>query len=568
MSTMQAADEMRDDLREYQAKFWVESRDAGARDPGGAYVIGNADDPARAYYLLDILLRHEVEVYELAEKVEVDDESFEPGAAYVIPLNQRQYRLVRAVMEYRTSFEDETFYDVSTWTLPSSFHLPHAELGKRFKGKLLGERISAATFPAGSFRADPEAVAYAFEWRGYHAPRALQRLLAGRFRPYAATKPTTVPTPEGTVDLARGSILIPLGLQIHRMPASPGTTAAQQPPIDRRAEVEEVLQRIAELDGLTIHSVTSGMTPKGADLGSPTMRPLQPVRPLLVVGSGVSGYEAGEVWHLLDTRVDLPLTMVDADRLLSVDLAEYTHILLVDGSYKSWSRSWTPRLESWIKSGGVLVATKRGAEWATEQQLHTAKKTEPAAEGKDDADKGKDDADKGKDDAAKGKKSKKGKTGESPEDGEAQDEGEEPEGEESEEETYRPYGDFLDDRARRVVGGSIFRTTIDTTHPLGYGYRDASLPVFRNSTLLLKRSENPYSTVGRYENEPLLSGYASAERQEEIAGTASIVATRHGRGAVIRIVDNPNFRGVWYGTNKLYLNAIFFGQLIDNTNLD
>jgi hypothetical protein len=23
--------------------------------------------------------------------------------------------------------------------------------------------------------------------------------------------------------------------------------------------------------------------------------------------------------------------------------------------------------------------------------------------------------------------------------------------------------------------------------------------------------------------------------------------------------DDPNFRGTWYGTNKLFLNAIFYG---------
>jgi len=28
-------------------------------------------------------------------------------------------------------------------------------------------------------------------------------------------------------------------------------------------------------------------------------------------------------------------------------------------------------------------------------------------------------------------------------------------------------------------------------------------------------------------------------------------------------VDNPNFRGAWYGTNKLFFNALFFGSVID-----
>ena len=32
------------------------------------------------------------------------------------------------------------------------------------------------------------------------------------------------------------------------------------------------------------------------------------------------------------------------------------------------------------------------------------------------------------------------------------------------------------------------------------------------------------------------------------------------------MVDNPNFRGVWYGTNKLFANALFFGSAIKSTS--
>ncbi len=36
-----------------------------------------------------------------------------------------------------------------------------------------------------------------------------------------------------------------------------------------------------------------------------------------------------------------------------------------------------------------------------------------------------------------------------------------------------------------------------------------------------------------------------------------------GNGKVIFFADNPNFRGTWYGTNKLFLNALFFGSHIN-----
>jgi hypothetical protein len=31
---------------------------------------------------------------------------------------------------------------------------------------------------------------------------------------------------------------------------------------------------------------------------------------------------------------------------------------------------------------------------------------------------------------------------------------------------------------------------------------------------------------------------------------------------VVLFADNPNFRGSWYGTNRLFLNALFLGQHI------
>jgi len=31
---------------------------------------------------------------------------------------------------------------------------------------------------------------------------------------------------------------------------------------------------------------------------------------------------------------------------------------------------------------------------------------------------------------------------------------------------------------------------------------------------------------------------------------------------VISLYDNTNFRAYWYGTNKVFMNAVFFGQII------
>ena len=43
----------------------------------------------------------------------------------MIPKNQKKYRLINAMFETRTKFNDSLFYDVSSWTLPLAFNLDY-----------------------------------------------------------------------------------------------------------------------------------------------------------------------------------------------------------------------------------------------------------------------------------------------------------------------------------------------------------------------------------------------------------------------------------------------------------
>lgn len=75
--------------------------------------------------------------------------------------------------------------------------------------------------------------------------------------------------------------------------------------------------------------------------------------------------------------------------------------------------------------------------------------------------------------------------------------------------------------------------------------------------------DNPWATVIAYDAEPAYSGFVSAENEATLAGTAALIAERSGAGTIILFADNPNFRGYWYGTNKLFLNALFFSKAFD-----
>ena len=126
--------------------------------------------------------------------------------------------------------------------------------------------------------------------------------------------------------------------------------------------------------------------------------------------------------------------------------------------------------------------------------------------------------------------------------------------------TIVPYGLVSKTRGAQRIGGAIFAAVLDTTHPLAFGYREV-IPLFRNHEIFFEPSSTPGATVARYSSTPLLSGYISSKRIAELSNTSALIARRLGKGAVVVFADNPNFRAFWYGTNGLFMNAIFFGSV-------
>jgi hypothetical protein len=112
----------------------------------------------------------------------------------------------------------------------------------------------------------------------------------------------------------------------------------------------------------------------------------------------------------------------------------------------------------------------------------------------------------------------------------------------------------------QVIGGAIFEAKIDRSHPINFGYKNDKIALFRNTTLFIKPDKKSYNNPIQYTSSPLLSGYISKENSALIQNTVPFKAQRMGKGRVLVFTDNTNFRAFWYGTNKLFMNAIFFGD--------
>ena len=492
LEMIRAGLEMKDELLQYQREFSRETAELAAEDDIRAYVFSSPGDDARAYHAIDILNRHQIQVNRLAEDVVIDDMLYPAEDSYIVRTGQPQYRMVKALFEMITEFEDETFYDVSAWTLPLAFDFDFSPLSAReLRGNLLGELISAE-FPAVP-APTTASYAYLFDWSNYYAPRALYRLIDAGVLPKVATQPITISSNGETVSLPAGAILVPLGWQ--------GGDLSDN-------EIHALMGMIAEENGIEVYPVDSGRTPQtGMDLGSRNFASIPLPKVLLLVGEGVASYDAGEVWHHLDARMDIPVHMVDKRDLDGLDLHKYTHLVLVGGNHGDLE-SVKDNIDDWVLNGGTLVGIRQGARWAHDNILYQSASVSSSDHN-------------------------------------------------SEIERF-DYSEKNGIEAQDVIGGAIFAGDLDITHPIGFGIANRNIASQRNTLIAFDPPENPWATLIEIPENALLSGFASSENQEALAGKAMAIAERRGQGSVILFADNPNFRAYFFGTNKLFTNSLFF----------
>jgi len=479
LSTLDAAVSMRQELLEYQKTFYNDARNESSK--GGAIVFGDEKDATKAYRLAEILQRHKIEFHELKSDFSKNGKNYKKGFSYVIPKNQKQHRLINAMFQRRTNFQDSLFYDVSAWTFPLAFNLDYEENeATNRSGDLVSElKTPIVTLP------NTSNYAYLMEWHDYNTPKALNRILEKGLRAKVGMKPFKVENK----NYDYGTILIPV--QNQKLNTS---------------ELAIFIKKVASESNVTITSVSTGIT-EGIDLGSSNFKLIEPQKVALIVGKGITPYDAGEVWHLLDQRYDMLITKLDTRDFSRTELSRYTDIILPNSWGNALDKKDAEHLKTWVKNGGTLIGYKNAGKWFNNNEFMKIKF-----------------------------KSKKDST---------------------QQISFEQKGDYF---GAQVIGGAIFETNLDRSHPIAFGYKNNTLPVFRNSTIFMEANKNSYNNPIKYSKKPLLSGYISGKNLAELKNTAMFKVGNLGSGKVIYFTDNTNFRAFWYGTNKLLMNAIFFGN--------
>ena len=490
LTTIRASLAEKATLIKLRKDFYATTRRQAIANPVKGYLLGDRNDVSRTNALVNMLRLHQIDVYNIPKDMSVNGKVFVKGKAFIVPTEQENYLMVRSAFEKDITYTDSLFYDASTWSLVNAFNMPVVEIkGPVNKGEIVNSDLIATPAPVALGK-----YAYLIPLTDYQAHRAIYQLISNDVVVQTAFKPFRATTDRGEQDFSYGTLIIPVQQQ-----RNPGAEA-----------LHKIMQQVSSDCALEIFTTQTGLNIRGIDLGSSSVMTIQDPEAIMLIGNGVSGYEAGEIWHLLDQRLNMPITKIDVGNFQSADLSKYKTLVMVSGKY-SFDSPTTEKIKAWVQNGGTLITLKTASEWAlkqgwTKDSLLVADTVQ--------------------------------------------------------ERRRLNFADAVNYEGAKEIGGSIFQVDLDITHPIGFGFSDRKLPVYRNGKTFIKPGKNPYSTVAQYASKPLIGGYLHKSNVEKIANSAAILVSGLGKGRVIQFSDNPNFRGYWYGTNKLFLNALFFGSLI------
>jgi len=479
ISTLKAGVALKNDLLKLQDNFYSNTFE-NARE--SYYVLGEESNPYLVTELHKVLLQHQIKTYALESHTEIDDIKFQKETSLVVPLKQLQGKLARAMFESRTRFKDSIFYDVSAWDFNHAFGVDFAktksvDLGNEIKTPL---EFKPNTVSKSNY-------AYTIRWSDFNAPKVIHKLQKKGLRLKASMKPFN--TEDKTFDY--GTVLLPVANQTLNSD-----------------EIFKLLKKLSEELKVEVTGMQTGLT-SGINLGSPNMEALKQPKIALIVGEGIRSYDAGEIWHMFDTRLEIPVTKLDTKAFNPQKLDNYTHLIVPSTSGRFLSENEITELKSWVRKGGTLIGYRYTAKWLDRTDMIEL---------------------------------------------------------EFKSDTLKPRNIDFQNRynyyGAKQIGGAIFEAQLDRSHPINFGYDSDKIALFRNTELFVKPNKYSFNNPIQYTENPLLSGFSNEENLKLLKNSVPFQVNRFGQGRVIVFTDNTNFRGFWLGSMKLLINSIYFSDMM------
>ncbi len=333
-SAIKAAVDKRVELNRYKMNSYKEAAEMASKGAVKGYIIDDNGDKTLMKELLHILSLHRIELYTLAKDITVNGKSYKSNSGYVLPLDQKEYRIIRTLFDKLTEYVDTTFYDITAWTLPLAFNLNYQPL-QSVTG-LLGEKVK--TINGNSYK-DPELskVGYLFSIADRSSYNFIYKLQENGIKFKVSDMPFTIEKDGKRIKYDYGTIFIPVREQI----VSPET-------------LYNLMLSTSCRENISIIAVHSSIGLE-FDLGSSHFQRISQPKIAIVTGRGASYSGIGEIWHLLDQKYKIPATILDASLLSEIDINRY-NTLVLNGNYR-FSKDINEKLLTWSQiSGNKIIA--------------------------------------------------------------------------------------------------------------------------------------------------------------------------------------------------------------------
>lgn len=284
-----------------------------------------------------------------------------------------------------------------------------------------------------------------------------------------------------------------------------------------KGDLNSDLIKLAREHKRTLTPVYTGFMNKGADFGSSSYYQVEAPKVALLGGPQTSSLAFGELWHYFEKEINYPINVIYTDYFKRIDLNSYDVLIIPSGKYHLFNEAVLKRISAWVSSGGNLIVMGGGLKSFADKGVFSLMKY--ATDG-------------GKKEAEKKNKKKK------------------------EQDVLNRYGDEERNSISGFISGGIYKTTLDNSHPLGYGYP--------SHYFTLKNGASHYSYLADGGNVAVIKdvsthvgGFVGAEAKDKIEESLVFGVEEKGDGNVIYMIDNPLYRDFWENGKLLFGNAVF-----------
>ena len=272
----------------------------------------------------------------------------------------------------------------------------------------------------------------------------------------------------------------------------------------------EKVTQIANKHHRKLFASNTSFSDTGTDFGSPDVKIIHAPRIALLRGEYTSSLSYGALWHFFEQQLRYPATSIDTDYFKTITLEQFDVLILPSGYYQSYlDESSLEKIKEWVSKGGTLVAIDNALSVFADKEGFGLKSNRPE------------------------------------------------EDEETESNLLIPYDQREQESVKNFITGTIFKTTVDTSHPLAFGYDDSyfTLKAGRSSYRFLENGYNVAYIEGEAER---VSGFAGEEALKGLKNSMVFGEQRMGRGSVIYLADDVLFRSFWENGKLFFVNSLFF----------